>query len=184
MSAREQLTGDAPSPRPRDVRAFPARPQGGEGQAVQGRTECGVRIARERGRTPKCAAHRRPACAPRGRPDVPFESIQLTVPQGPFSEFGVNLPHGSQNFCGQKLTMPILFKAQNGQEIHQSVPVAVTGCPKTLALTHSQKLAGALKACRRKHAGKRAACENAACLTYGPKKARKAGKATSTGRHR
>ena len=25
-------------------------------------------------------------------PDVPFESIEVTVPQGPFSEFGANLP--------------------------------------------------------------------------------------------
>ena len=36
-------------------------------------------------------------------PDVPFESIEVTVPQGRYSEFGANLPHGKLNFCGQKL---------------------------------------------------------------------------------
>jgi len=98
-------------------------------------------------------------------PDVPFESIEVTVPQGPFSEFGANLPHGGLNFCGQKLTMPILFKAQNGQEIHKNVPVGVTGC-KTL--TRKQKLAAALKACHKnKNRGKRQACERAARKLYG-----------------
>ena len=49
-------------------------------------------------------------------PDVPFESIEVTVPQGPFSEFGANLPHGRLNFCGHELVMPILLKAQNGKK--------------------------------------------------------------------
>jgi len=67
----------------------------------------------------------------RNTPDVPFESIEVSIPTGPFSEFGANLPasaHGS--FCGQKLVMPTLFKAQNGMEIHQNTPITVTGCPK------------------------------------------------------
>ena len=73
-------------------------------------------------------------------PDVPFESIEVTVPQGPFSEFGANLPaKANDNFCGQKLVMPIRFKAQNGLEIVQNTPVGVTGC-KTL--TRAQKLDG------------------------------------------
>ena len=104
-------------------------------------------------------------------PDVPFESIEVTVPQGPFSEFGANLPKGALNFCGQKLVMPILFKAQNGLEIHSNVPVGVTGCGK--ALTRKQKLAAALKACHKKHGKKRAACEKAARRAYGAKKASK-----------
>ena len=102
-------------------------------------------------------------------PDVPFESIEVTVPQGPFSEFGANLPNGGQSFCGQKLVMPILFKAQNGMEIHQNVPVGVTGCPK--GLTNKQKLAAALKACHKKHGKKRATCEKAARKAYGARKA-------------
>jgi hypothetical protein len=145
----------------------------------QGRTECGVlaetgmraagacppaSVARERGRTPKCAAHRRPG----------------------FSEFGANLPHGSYDFCGQrsapngvKLVMPILFKAQqgplggpqcpegvNGMEIHANTPVGVTGCPK--AKTRAQLLAAALKACHKKVRRARKQCEKAARSRYGP----------------
>jgi len=107
-------------------------------------------------------------------PDVPFETIEVTVPQGKFSEFGVNLPasaHGS--FCGQKLVMPTFFKASNGLEIHQNTPVAVTGCPK--ALTRAQKLAAALKVCRKKHGKKRAACEKAARRAYRAKTTRHTG---------
>ncbi len=62
-------------------------------------------------------------------PDVPFESIEVLLPQGPFSEFAVNLPkHAKYTFCGQKLVMPTFFKAQNGLEIHRNTTVAVTGC--------------------------------------------------------
>ncbi len=103
----------------------------------------------------------------RNTPDVPFESIEVDVPSGPFSEFGSNLPasaHGS--FCGQGLTMPSFFKAQNGLEIRQSTRIAVTGCPK--AKTRAQKLKAALKACHKKTKGKRASCERVARKKYGP----------------
>jgi hypothetical protein len=100
-------------------------------------------------------------------PDVPFESIEVSIPTGPFSEFGANLPasaHGS--FCGQKLVMPTFFKASNGLEIQQNTPVGVTGCGK--AKTRAQLYAAALKACHRKHnKGKRAGCENQARRRYG-----------------
>ncbi len=67
----------------------------------------------------------------RSLPDVPFESIEVTVPTGPFSEFGANLPaKDNYSFCGQKLAMPVFFKAANGLEIHQNTPVTTTGCPK------------------------------------------------------
>jgi hypothetical protein len=96
---------------------------------------------------------------------VPFENIEVSIPTGRYSEFGANLPHESYDFCGQKLVVPTLFKAQNGLEIHQNTPVAVTGCPKPL--TAKQKLAAALKACHKKHATKRATCEKAARKAYG-----------------
>jgi hypothetical protein len=96
----------------------------------------------------------------RNTPDVPFESIEVNVPTGPYSEFGANLPHGGYDFCGQKLVVGTLLKAQNGLEIHQSTPVSVTGCPK--ALTSRQKLAAALRACHKKHGKQRAACERSA----------------------
>jgi hypothetical protein len=67
----------------------------------------------------------------RNTPDVPFQNIEVTIPTGPNSEFSANLPPKDHyNFCGQKLQMPTLFKAQNGQEIHQTTPITITGCHK------------------------------------------------------
>ncbi len=99
---------------------------------------------------------------------MPFESIEVTVPTGRFSEFGANLPHGGYNFCGQHLKMPTLFKAQNGREIHQNTPVLVTGC--ATRLTRGQRLAKARKACRKKHGYARSACEVQAQRQLGTKK--------------
>jgi hypothetical protein len=107
----------------------------------------------------------------RNTPDVPFESIEVNLPAGKYSEFGINLPHGNQNLCGQKLAMPTLFKASNGLEIKQNTSVAVTGCPKTL--TTQQKLNRALTACHHKHGGKRTRCERTARKRYATKKAGK-----------
>jgi hypothetical protein len=116
----------------------------------------------------------------RNTPDVPFESIEVTVPTGPFSEFGANLPASARgSFCGQKLTMPTLFKAQSGVEIHQNTAVTVSGCPKAKR-TRKQKLAAALKVCRKKHGRKRASCERSARKRYGP--VSKAKRSTSHGR--
>jgi hypothetical protein len=65
----------------------------------------------------------------RDLPDVPFENLEVTIPSGPFSEFGPNLPaRAKDSFCGRKLVVPTLFKAQDGAEIHQDTRVAVTGC--------------------------------------------------------
>jgi hypothetical protein len=66
----------------------------------------------------------------RNTPDVPFESIEADLPTGEYSEFGTNLGLGKYDFCGHKLTVPTLFKAQNGLEIHEQTPVAIVGCPK------------------------------------------------------
>jgi hypothetical protein len=96
-------------------------------------------------------------------PDVPFSSFELVLPVGKYSALAANLPaatHGSM--CGQHLNVPTAFVAQNGLELHQSTPVSVTGCAKAKALTRTQKLAAALKACKRKAKGKRAACEGTA----------------------
>jgi len=113
-----------------------------------------------------------------GLPDVPFESIEVSVPQGPYSEFGANLPaKANDNFCGQKLTMPVRFRASNGLEITGNTPVGVTGCGK--ALTRAQKLAAALKACHKmKNKHNRQACERAARKQYAAKKASKSRRAT------
>jgi hypothetical protein len=98
-------------------------------------------------------------------PDVPFESIEVSIPTGEYSEFGSNLPHESYNFCGQKLKMPTLFKASNGREIREQTPVAITGCAK--ALTNAQKLAAALKVCHKdKNKVRREVCERVARKKY------------------
>jgi hypothetical protein len=104
----------------------------------------------------------------RNTPDVPFDSIEVNIPTGPFSEFGANLPAKAKgSFCGQKLVMPTLFKASNGFEIHQNTLVTVTGCPK--AKTRAQKLKAALRACHKKHnKARRQACERQAKKKYGP----------------
>ena len=101
-------------------------------------------------------------------PDVPFESIEVTLPQGRYSEFGANLPESAKySFCGRKLVMPTIFKAQNGLELRQNTVLGLTGCKKKK--TRAQQLAAALKACQKRH-GKhqRAVCVAAARKKYGP----------------
>jgi len=78
----------------------------------------------------------------RNTPDVPFENIEVTIPTGRYSEFGANIPaKDDYDLCGHKLTMPTLFKAQNGLQINQDTPIAITGCtkPKKRKKTKAQK---------------------------------------------
>jgi len=99
-------------------------------------------------------------------PDVPFNTFELTLPQGPNSALAANA-----NLCSSKLTMPTEFTAQNGAVVSQATPIKVTGCAKPL--TNRQKLAKALKQCRRKHEkAKRRSCEGQARQRYGGKKTR------------
>jgi hypothetical protein len=96
-------------------------------------------------------------------PDVPFTTFELTLPQGQFSALGANLPaKANYNFCAQKMVMPTELIAQNGAAIHQNTKISTTGCKAKASLTRAQKLAAALKACKRKSKGKRAACARAA----------------------
>jgi hypothetical protein len=99
-------------------------------------------------------------------PDVPFTTFELTLPQGKFSALGANLPaKANYNFCSQKMVMPTELVAQNGAAIHQNTKIATTGCKAPL--TNAQKLAAALKACKKKHKGKRAACVRTARRQFG-----------------
>ena len=58
-------------------------------------------------------------------PDVPFESFELYLPEGKYSALAAN-----GTLCTSKLAMPTAITGQNGAEIHESTPIAVTGCPK------------------------------------------------------
>ena len=102
-------------------------------------------------------------------PDAPFSSFELNFPQGPNSALAANA-----NLCSSKLTMPTELTAQNGLLFTQQTKIAVKGCPKPL--TNKQKLAKALKACKRKGKGKRGACEKAARKRFPVKKKGGAGK--------
>jgi hypothetical protein len=111
-------------------------------------------------------------------PDAPVTSFEAVLPEGPHSALATNLPTKDKyNFCGQKLTMPTVMTGQNGAVREQQTKVAVTGCnvkgSKSKKLSRKQKLAKALKACRKKfkrNKHRRAACEKKARKKYGPKK--------------
>jgi hypothetical protein len=82
----------------------------------------------------------------RSLPDAPFETFEVTLPSGEFSEFGEFLPARANNsFCGQKLKMPTLLVSQNGLELNSSTPISVTGCPRA----HKHK---AKRSATRRHA--------------------------------
>jgi len=104
-------------------------------------------------------------------PDVPFETVQATLPEGPHSALTTNLPlKDHYSLCGQHLMIPAALTGQNGSRLTDTVKVSVQGCTavkasKTRKLTRRQKLARALKACRKAHSharAKRANCERAA----------------------
>ena len=102
---------------------------------------------------------------------VPFNTFELSLPQGPNSALAANT-----NLCASKLAMPTEFTAQNGAVLTQSTPITVTGCVKK-RLTSRQRLANALKQCRKnKNKAKRASCERHARKRSAVKRKAKAGK--------
>jgi hypothetical protein len=92
-------------------------------------------------------------------PDQPFSSFELTLPEGRYSALAANVNlcaltktvtvnkkvtvrvKGHKETVTRKvkqtqpatLAMPAEFVAQNGAEIHQTTPIAVTGCTKAKA---------------------------------------------------
>jgi hypothetical protein len=61
-------------------------------------------------------------------PDVPVESFELYLPEGPYSALAA-----TGNLCKSSLVMPTTFTAQNGIVLHQKTSIAVTGCGKAKA---------------------------------------------------
>jgi hypothetical protein len=111
-------------------------------------------------------------------PDAPFTSFETVLPAGPHSALTANVPQAERfSLCKQKLAMPTEITGQNGAVIRQTTNVALTGCPKVKALTRAQKLAVALRACKKKGPRKRAACQQLARKRYGPVKAKQRHKA-------
>jgi hypothetical protein len=103
-------------------------------------------------------------------PDAPISSFEAVLPEGPHSVLATDIPAKAKNsLCGQSLTMPSTITAQNGKQIIQMTKIAVTGCTKvkTKTLTRAQKLAKALKSCKKKPKKKRTVCERQARKKYG-----------------
>jgi hypothetical protein len=69
-------------------------------------------------------------------PDVPVNSFELYLPEGPDSALAAN-----GNLCKGSLSMPTTFTAQNGLVLHQSTPIAVTGCGKANAASSKARAA-------------------------------------------
>jgi hypothetical protein len=116
-------------------------------------------------------------------PDAPVSTFETVLPEGPHSALTSNVP-ASKNFslCGQKLVIPTTITGQNGAVIQQETKVPVEGCGavKGSKATRAQKLARALKQCRKKFkhsARKRKACESKARKRYGKKALHRGGHA-------
>ena len=62
-------------------------------------------------------------------PDVPFETVEALLPQGPHSALTTNLPaKDNYNLCGQNLTIPTALTGQNGIAVNENVKLSVQGC--------------------------------------------------------
>jgi hypothetical protein len=85
-------------------------------------------------------------------PDVPIQSFELVLPEGPYSALAAN-----GNLCKGSMTMPTEFTGQNGAFLKQSTKMTVTGCPKAKKATKKKaKGKGRAKVKRRAKAkGKR-----------------------------
>jgi hypothetical protein len=106
-------------------------------------------------------------------PDDPFTVFETELPAGPH---GILTDYVAANknysLCGEKLQIPTEIGAQNGALVKRDTPVALIGhCVASYKASRAQKLARALKKCRKKkNKHKRKRCERAARKKYGPNK--------------
>jgi hypothetical protein len=114
-------------------------------------------------------------------PDVPFETVEATLPEGPHSALTMtpNLAEKSHyDLCGQHLAIPTRLTGQNGTLVNETDKIAVQGCAavkasRTRKLARAQKLGRALKSCRKhdKHSrAKRTSCERYVRAHYAARK--------------
>ncbi len=88
-------------------------------------------------------------------PDVPIGGFELDLPEA--SNSALAAAHGS--LCDSRLNMPTTIEAQNGRLIKQTTNIDVTGC-KAKPPSRPQKLASAVKACKKNETGdRRSACD-------------------------
>jgi hypothetical protein len=105
-------------------------------------------------------------------PDVPFEKVEATLPEGPHSALTTDLPlKDHYSLCGQNLAIPIALTGQNGTAVSENVKVIVQGCVavKASKTKRLSKLALALEACRKhdpRSRAKRASCERSTRERY------------------
>jgi hypothetical protein len=101
-------------------------------------------------------------------PDAPFTSFETFLPAGPHSALTAYVPASRHfNVCGTPLLMPTEITGQNGGVIKQTTSIVASGCHAARPLTRAQRLANALKACRKiKKKGRRLACERIARKRY------------------
>ena len=108
-------------------------------------------------------------------PDAPFTSFETELPAGPKSILGSYASEKEpENLCRANLAMPTEIVAQDGATLRQTTKVKPLGCGAVLPFKESraQKLAKALKSCRKKYHAKkrqRVVCERRARAKYAAK---------------
>ncbi len=62
-------------------------------------------------------------------PDAPVGLFETTLPEGPHSILGTDLPASANySLCRQSLTIGTIITGQNGKQIKETTKIAVTGC--------------------------------------------------------
>ena len=72
-------------------------------------------------------------------PDAPFTAFETELPTGPHSALTAYVPGAKRyDLCGQNVNIPTEIIAQDGAEISQDTPVALTGCPPAVKVVKTK----------------------------------------------